>query len=211
MKFSRQSGSASTKKSSTKFGKSRTQANVAGYEKRKAQKAKSATTTSDLYEHIPEKSRRSKVNLDLDRNEAMEYGTGIDGASEEEREGLRARLIGEGMDDEEIASEDDEEIDSDAAFEESDEERFAGFFSSKVSLACELLTILECSFENRNLNLRRSKNLKLLCGLQRLTLTRMKTKTYDQTAVMTATKRRRRKETTTNLSTCSTFSTGKAT
>jgi len=134
MKFSRQSGSASTKKSSTKFGKSRTQANVAGYEKRKARKAKSATTTSDLYEHIQEKSRRSKVTLDLDRNEAMEFGGGIDDANEEEREGLRARLIGEGMDDEEIASEDDEEIDSDAAFEESDEERFAGFFSSKVSL-----------------------------------------------------------------------------
>lgn len=140
MKFPRQSGSGSTKKPGTKFGKSRTQANVAGYEKRKAQKAKSATTTtSDLYEHIPEKSRRSKVNLDLDRNEAMEYGTGIDGANEEEREGLRARLIGEGMDDEEIASEDDEEIDSDAAFEESDEERFAGFFSSKVSLALRII------------------------------------------------------------------------
>ncbi|KIM35627.1 hypothetical protein M413DRAFT_449671 [Hebeloma cylindrosporum] len=134
MKFSRQSSSTSTKKSITKLGKSRTQANVAGYEKRKAQKAKSApTTTSDLYEHIQEKSRRSKVTLDLDRDEAMEYGVGIDGANEEEREELRARLIGEGMDDEEIASEDDEEIDSDAAFEESDEERFAGFFSSKKS------------------------------------------------------------------------------
>jgi len=135
MKFSRQPSGTSTTKYGTKFGKSRTQANVAGYEKRQARKTKSATTTSDLYEHLPEKTRRSKVTLDLDRDEAMEYGVGIDGANEEEREQLRARLIGEGMDDEEIASEDDEEIDSDAAFEESDEERFAGFFSSKVGFS----------------------------------------------------------------------------
>jgi U3 small nucleolar RNA-associated protein 14 len=138
MKFSRRPGGTPTTKSSAKFGKSKTQANVAGYEKRQARKKKPATTTSDLYEHIPEKTRRSKVNLDLDRDEAMEYSVGIDGANGEKQEELRARLIGEGMDDEEIASDDDEEIDSDAAFEESDEERFAGFFSSKVGLACHL-------------------------------------------------------------------------
>lgn len=44
----------------------------------------------------------------------------------------RARLIGELDDDEKIDSADDEELDSDAAFNESDEERYAGFFSSKV-------------------------------------------------------------------------------
>lgn len=44
----------------------------------------------------------------------------------------RARLIGEHDDDERIDSADDEELDSDAAFDESDEERYAGFFSSKV-------------------------------------------------------------------------------
>ncbi|KXN84966.1 hypothetical protein AN958_11811 [Leucoagaricus sp. SymC.cos] len=43
----------------------------------------------------------------------------------------RARLIGELDDEERIDSEDDEELDSDAAFDESDEERYAGFFSSK--------------------------------------------------------------------------------
>ncbi|KAF8167250.1 Utp14 protein-domain-containing protein [Crassisporium funariophilum] len=119
-----------TKKTSSNTGKSRTQANVAGYEKRQARKAKS-TPTTDLYEHIQESTRRSKIGLDLDRDEAKEFGTGLDGANEEEREDLRARLIGENADDEEIASEDDEEIDSDAAFEESDEDRFAGFFSQK--------------------------------------------------------------------------------
>ncbi|KAF9447857.1 small-subunit processome [Macrolepiota fuliginosa MF-IS2] len=43
----------------------------------------------------------------------------------------KARLIGEHEDDERIESGDDEELDSDAAFDESDEERFAGFFSRK--------------------------------------------------------------------------------
>ncbi|KAJ3563283.1 hypothetical protein NP233_g9033 [Leucocoprinus birnbaumii] len=43
----------------------------------------------------------------------------------------QARLIGEGDDDERIDSADDEELDSDAAFDESDEERYAGFFSRK--------------------------------------------------------------------------------
>lgn len=44
----------------------------------------------------------------------------------------KARLIGENDDDERIDSADDEELDSDAAFDESDEDRYAGFFSSKV-------------------------------------------------------------------------------
>ncbi|KAF5352803.1 hypothetical protein D9756_006229 [Leucocoprinus leucothites] len=43
----------------------------------------------------------------------------------------QARLIGENEDDERIDSADDEELDSDAAFDESDEDRYAGFFSSK--------------------------------------------------------------------------------
>ena len=43
-------------------------------------------------------------------------------------------MIGENEDDDEIAS-DDEEIDSDAAFEETDEERFAGFFSQRMDIS----------------------------------------------------------------------------
>ncbi|KAF8195123.1 Utp14-domain-containing protein [Pholiota molesta] len=115
-------------------GKSRSEANVAGYEKRQARKAKAGPALTDLYEHVQQnKGRRSKITLDLDRDEAMEFGVGLDGVDENAREQLRARLIGELSDDEEIASGDDEEIDSDAAFEESDEERFAGFFSAKKS------------------------------------------------------------------------------
>ena len=118
----------SNKKGILKQGRSRSQANIAGYEKRLARKAK-PTSTLDLYEHIPEKTRRARVGLDLGRDEEFELPNEGD---EEKREELRARLIGENEDDEEIASDDDEEIDSDAAFEETDEERFAGFFSHKV-------------------------------------------------------------------------------
>ena len=53
---------------------------------------------------------------------------------------MKPRLVGENDDDMGIAEEDDEEIDSDEAFEESDEERFAGFsFSQKVCLVNERL------------------------------------------------------------------------
>ena len=46
---------------------------------------------------------------------------------------MRPRLVGENDDDSGIGEDEDEEIDSDAAFEESDEDRFAGFsFSHKV-------------------------------------------------------------------------------
>lgn len=45
--------------------------------------------------------------------------------------GLRPRLVGENDDDDRIASDEDEELDSDAAFDESDEERFAGFDFSR--------------------------------------------------------------------------------
>ncbi|KAG6813718.1 hypothetical protein H0H92_008126 [Tricholoma furcatifolium] len=103
-------------------------ANAVGYAKRQSKKAK-ILGSGDVYEYAPEATRRSKVALDLDRDEAAEYA-GLDG-DDEARQELRARLIGENGDDEMIDSEDDEEIDSDAAFEESDEERFAGFFSAK--------------------------------------------------------------------------------
>jgi U3 small nucleolar RNA-associated protein 14 len=107
-------------------------ANAAGYAKRHSKKAKTVNgLSSDVYEYAPEAMRRSKVTLDLDREEAAEYGVGTEGDNED-REELRARLIGEHVENEMIDSGDDEEIDSDAAFEESDEERFAGFFSSKV-------------------------------------------------------------------------------
>ncbi|KAG7442817.1 Utp14-domain-containing protein [Guyanagaster necrorhizus] len=101
--------------------------NAAGYAKRQARKVKEAAPSEDVYEYVPDTVRRSKVKLDLDKDE--DFGGIPDG--DDEREQLRARLIGENEDDEMIDSEDDEDINSDAAFEESDEDRFAGFFSRK--------------------------------------------------------------------------------
>ncbi|KAK0205350.1 Utp14-domain-containing protein [Desarmillaria ectypa] len=101
--------------------------NAAGYAKRQARKEKETAPSEDVYEYAPDAVRRSKVKLDLDRDEDFGGIPDVD----DEREQLRARLIGENEDDEMIDSEDDEDIDSDAAFEESDEDRFAGFFSRK--------------------------------------------------------------------------------
>lgn len=110
---------------------------VSGYAKRHARKAaNSAARSEDVYEYAPEKVRRSKVALDLDREEERDagaaHGFGPDDDIEDFR--MKARLIGENGEDEKINSEDDEEIDSDDAFDEDDDERFAGFFSKKVDL-----------------------------------------------------------------------------
>ncbi|KAJ3715559.1 Utp14-domain-containing protein [Lentinula guzmanii] len=118
------------------FSKTRSSAAAAasGYAKRHARKAARSTSRSeDVYEYAPEKVRRSKIALDLDREEEMDAGLGVpDGNDEVEDFRLKARLIGENEEDEKIDSEDDEEIDSDAAFDEDDDERFAGFFTKKV-------------------------------------------------------------------------------
>jgi len=118
---------------SNKLVKSISKANAEGYARRLARKTRASASSTDVYELVQEKTRRSDILLDLDRNEVRESGVSYNEAKEEQKEALRARLIGENVDDEEIPSGDDEEIDSDDAFEDSDEERFAGFFLSKVS------------------------------------------------------------------------------
>jgi len=52
----------------------------------------------------------------------------------------QTRLIGEDDDDEQIDSADDEDLDSDAAFDESDEERFVDFFSNQVRYTLRVIT-----------------------------------------------------------------------
>ncbi|TRM67447.1 Utp14 protein-domain-containing protein [Schizophyllum amplum] len=103
--------------------------NALGYAKRQAQRSKShAATDRDVYEYAPDTKgeRRAKIKMDFDPEEIIDVG----GA--EEREELRARLIGEDSDDEGgVDSADDEEIASDDAFDEDDDDRFAGFFTKK--------------------------------------------------------------------------------
>ena len=89
-----------------------------------------------MSEYEQERVRRSKVKLQVDKDELL----GMAHGSEDEEDGMhsrgkatRPRLVGEKDDDDGIAEDEDEEIDSDEAFEESDEERFAGFnFSHSV-------------------------------------------------------------------------------
>jgi U3 small nucleolar RNA-associated protein 14 len=87
---------------------------------------------SDVYEYQSQKVRRAHVSLSLDKDEAHEHGAASD--DDTNSNARKPRLIGENVEDEDILPEDDEELDSDAAFEESDEERFAGFSFSKVRL-----------------------------------------------------------------------------
>src|SRR6266404_1995428 len=84
---------------------------------------------SDVYEYQSQKVRRANIPLSLDKEET-EHGFDSDG--ELVANIRKARLIGESVEDEQVPSHEDEELDSDAAFEESDEERFAGFSFPKV-------------------------------------------------------------------------------
>jgi U3 small nucleolar RNA-associated protein 14 len=115
---------------------SRQRQNTLGYAKRKSLKAGTLAggLREDVYEHQADSVRRGKMKMLLQRNEI----TGLDGraynnedsAGEEGRlngRNLNPRLIGENDDEDGILEDEDEEIDSDAAFEESDDERFAGF------------------------------------------------------------------------------------
>ena len=111
--------------------------NAVGFSRRLARKkARQSTSVDDVYEFQAEKVRRSKVVLRLTNEELAELGR--DNANDSEDDNPRGgqpqpRLIGQNSDGEEVDSEDDEDIDSDAAFGESDEETFAGYgFIRKV-------------------------------------------------------------------------------
>jgi hypothetical protein len=99
-------------------------------QRRGRQNAPRNPSRSDVYEYQSQKVRRANVPLSLDKEEADEHGFDSDGDLVADIR--KPRLIGESVEDEKIPSEDDEELDSDAAFEESDEERFAGFSFPKV-------------------------------------------------------------------------------
>ncbi|KAL5494847.1 hypothetical protein ACEPAI_309 [Sanghuangporus weigelae] len=103
-------------------------ANAIGFARRREQSAKTiANSVQDVYDYQPGKNRRGGITLTFDEDEtrgARYENDELDDEDEQSRR--RPRLIGEGEEDERIASDDDEDIDSDAAFDESDEEQFAG-------------------------------------------------------------------------------------
>src|SRR5712671_4670241 len=71
---------------------------------------------SDVYEYQSHKVRRAHIPLSLDRDEAHEHGAASD--DDFDANIRKPRLIGENVEGEDIPSEDDEELDSDAAFED---------------------------------------------------------------------------------------------
>lgn len=92
-----------------------------------AQKPPKSSDLLDVYEYDEKQKGRSRANvaLDLSRDEAREFGIAEDEEDIGEMERIRQKLrLG---DDIEIDSEDDEDIDSDNAFDKSDEERFAEY------------------------------------------------------------------------------------
>lgn len=115
---------------SSKFNKASGSKARSGYALRLAKKPKNQL--DDVYEFSTDSrklGRRAKIGMDLDRDEDLSGGVPDD---EEERSKLRARLIGENEDDEQIDSADDEDLDSDAAFDESDDDQYAGFFKKDL-------------------------------------------------------------------------------
>jgi U3 small nucleolar RNA-associated protein 14 len=126
---------AGTNKNRTKKPSSQ-KANALGFSKRRSRLSKASTKLSDVYEFQNEKVRRSGVALALGRDDiaGVERQNNSDNEEEWKDPSKGARLIGENEDNEMIDSEDDEDIDSDAAFGDSDEETFAGYgFSRKVA------------------------------------------------------------------------------
>jgi hypothetical protein len=123
--------SVQRKKDALVAGK-RKKANIAGFEKRMARKPQMKNSSNmDVYEYNEKEGRKGKsranITLDLSKEEAREYGIRDDEENElDDIEKMRLKLK---MGDEEniIDSDDDEDIDSDAAFGESDEERFASY------------------------------------------------------------------------------------
>ena len=112
--------------------------NSSSYQKRHSKRDESPdVNTNDLYEYAPTKNRRANVKLNFDKEEIGGFRSGPpdDQNSDMEMDEIRERLAAN-MDAEFgiVGSDDDEELDSDAAFEgESDEERFANFkFASSV-------------------------------------------------------------------------------
>lgn len=134
--------SGSRRPTSQKEQSSVANSNATGYQKRKA-RSKSLKATlglSDVYDFQQEKTKRGNIALTLDKDEADGFGAGDDDEEDDGTQRTRPRLLGENGDDEAVATDDDEEIDSDAAFEESDDERFAGFAFKKKVRPCMFLS-----------------------------------------------------------------------
>lgn len=116
-------------------------ANAAGYAKRKSRSVKAISGISDVYNFEAPKTKRANIKLTLDREEEQDASYG-DGDEEELETHRKPRLIGEGEEEDRIGSDEDEEIDSDDAFEEEDNIRFAEFDFKRNKKVCTYSCLL---------------------------------------------------------------------
>lgn len=152
-------------------GKPQASANARGYAQRQ-QRRSAKQDVGDAYEYSADKIRREKVALELDRDEAR-AGSSDDGDGDDDLRAVIAKRVQEDA----VRSEDDEEIDSDDAFEGSDDERYAALkFAQKKTVRCPLVKLVRDSFspsrkvQSRNLQ-RPSKSIltRTTTGPQRMT------------------------------------------
>lgn len=111
------------------------QHNASGFAKRRANSKKSVPTSlDDVYEYTTSKNKRAAVKLTHDKAELVGLGHNDEDneVSGVNMQTIRSRILNLGDADDVINSDEDEEIDSDVAFEESDAEEFAGFSFPKL-------------------------------------------------------------------------------
>jgi len=138
---------AKPRKDHTPQASTSTNASSRGYAAR--QERKRALDVEDAYDlgadgsgFARKKNRRAGVALELSRDDAAAAGSGSDGDESEAGEGgvgldadLRAK-IARRMQEDTVASEDDEEIESDDAFDEGDKERYGGYSFASDNKVC---------------------------------------------------------------------------
>jgi len=117
----------------------RKRANAAGFQKRIKGNRSKDMDVYDFDDDAKEKHRRSHVSTDLTKEEKRELGD-QDDLEPVEIERVRRQL--QSGEDGVVLSEDDEDIDSDEAFDATDEETFGAFKLKARHTGCYALTVL---------------------------------------------------------------------
>lgn len=114
-------------------------ANAAGFQKRIKGNRRKSMDVYDFDDGVNGKHRREHVSTDLTKEEKRELGGDQDDLEPDEIERVRRQL--QSGEDGIVLSEDDEDIDSDEAFDASDEETFGAFKLKVRHTECYGLTM----------------------------------------------------------------------
>ena len=115
-------------------------ANAAGFQKRIKGNRPKSMDVYDFDDDVNGKHRRGHVSTDLTKEEQRELGGDQDELEPDEIERVRRQL--QSGEDGIVLSEDDEDIDSDEAFDASDEETFGAFKLKVRHTGCYGLTMV---------------------------------------------------------------------